>query len=106
MRILVDECLPRRLAKALAGHQVQTVQQAGWSQKTNGELLGLAQGLFEVFITIDSHLVHQQNLTNLQVAVVVLRAKSNKFEDVEPLIPGILRALQTIKPGQIVKISL
>jgi len=69
LRVLIDECLPRRLTKALTGHQAQTVQQAGWSQKTNGDLLHLMQSRFEVLITIDSNLIQQQNLTNLSVAL-------------------------------------
>ena len=63
------------------------------------------EGKFDVFITIDSNLVSQQKLTNLQIALVVLRAKSNKFEDLEPLVPNILRSLTSIKPGQIIEIG-
>lgn len=103
--MLLDECLPRRLVRALAGHDVKTVQEAGWSGKTNGDLLQLMQGQFEVFITIDSHLLSQQNFTNLQIALMVLRAKSNKFEDIEPLVPKTLQNLSSIKPGQIIKIG-
>jgi hypothetical protein len=91
--------------RALAGHDVKTVQEAGWSGKTNGDLLQLMQGQFEVFITIDSHLLSQQNFTNLQIALMVLRAKSNKFEDIEPLVPKTLQNLSSIKPGQIIKIG-
>lgn len=105
MKVLPDECLPRRLARALTGHEVKTVQQAGWSGKTNGDLLRLMQGQFEVFVTIDSNLLSQQKLTNLQIAIVVLRAKSNKFEDVEPLVPDILQKMSSIKAGQIIKIG-
>jgi hypothetical protein len=91
--------------RALAGHDVKTVQEAGWSGKTNGDLLKLMQGQFEVFVTIDSHLLSQQKLTNLQVALIVLHAKSNKFEDLESLVPEILQKLSSIKPGQIIKIG-
>lgn len=105
MKVLLDECLPRRLAKALAGHEATTVQEAGWSGKTNGDLLRLMHGKFEVFITIDSNLISQQNLTNLPVGLIVLSAKSNKFEDIEPLVPEILQSLSPIKAGQIIKIG-
>ena len=105
MKVLLDECLPRRLVKALAGHEVKTVQEAGWSGKTNGDLLQLMQGQFEVFVTIDSHLLSQQKLANLQFALIVLRAKPNKFEDLELLVPEILQNLSSIKPGQIIKIG-
>ena len=105
MKVLIDECLPRRLTRGLPGHDVKTVQQAGWSRKTNGELLRLMQAHFEVFITIDNNLIHQQNLKSLPIALIVLRAKSNKFEDIEPLIPEILKALQTVKLADVVKIG-
>ena len=105
MKVLLDECLPRRLVKALAGHEVRTVQEAGWAGKTNGNLFQLMQGQFDVFITIDSNLLSQQKLTNLRTALIVLRAKSNKFEEIEPLVPEILQNLSSIKPGQVIKIG-
>lgn len=65
MRVLLDECLPRRLKAHLPGHQVVTVPEAGWGGKKNGELLRAADGLVDVFVTVDSNLVHQQRLTGL-----------------------------------------
>ncbi len=63
------------------------------------------QGQFDVFVTIDSNLLSQQKLTNLPVGLIVLSAKSNKFEDIEPLVPEILQSLSSIKAGQIIKIG-
>jgi predicted nuclease of predicted toxin-antitoxin system len=61
MRILLDECLPRRLKSQFAGHQVDTVQDAGWSGKKNGELLRMiASESYEVFVTADLNLQFQQ----------------------------------------------
>jgi hypothetical protein len=91
--------------RALADHDVKTVQQAGWSGKTNGDLLRLMQGQFDVFVTIDSNLVSQQKLTTLPVGLIVLSAKSNRFEDIEPLVPEIMQNLSSIKVGQIIKIG-
>jgi len=51
MRILLDECVPRRLRSELAGHDVFTVVEMGWSGKQNGELLALAESHFDVFLT-------------------------------------------------------
>ena len=56
MRILIDECLPRKLRLLLVGHEAITVAQAGWSGLKNGKLLALAQEGFDVFITIDQNL--------------------------------------------------
>ena len=80
MRILLDESLPRTLSRELTGHQVQTVQRQGWAGLKNGALLQRAAGEYDVLITSDRNLEYQQNLTRLQIAVVVLAATSNRIE--------------------------
>ena len=100
MRVLIDECAPRRLRTYLPGHDVRTVPEMGWSGKKNGELLGLmAADGFEVLVTVDQNLRHQQNLAGSGVAVVVLTAATNRLADLVPLMPSALAALATIKPG-------
>ena len=106
MRILLDESLPRKFAFELAGHQVQTVPQMGWAHKKNGELLRLAQEAFDVFIIIDRGLVHQQNLRDIRLAIVLLRARSNRLDDIKPLAPLVLDALETIQPGDVVQLAI
>ena len=103
MRILLDECLPARLRRDLPGHQVLTVPQAGWAGIKNGELLSLIaeSGQCDVFLTMDKSLPHQQQLQRLPFAVVVLRAKSNRFEDTHPLMPETLRRLAEFLPGSV-----
>ena len=101
MRVLLDECLPKRLARELPGQEACTVQQMGWSGISNGKLLSLMRGQFDAFITVDSNLAYQQNLSILPVAVVVLRAPSNKIEDLRPLLPGLLATLASLKPGEL-----
>ena len=83
MRILLDECLPARLRRDFPGHEVSTVPRAGWAGINNGQLLRLiaGSGKFDVFLTMDKSLPQQQPLKDLPFAVVVLRAKSNRFED-------------------------
>lgn len=105
MRILLDECLPRRLKKVLAPHETQTVPEMGWAGKKNGELLSLLAAKFEAFLTIDRNIVYQQDLADLPFGVVVLGARSNRFADLEPLVPKVLEALQTLRPGQIVRVG-
>ena len=51
MKLLLDESLPRRLKNELSQHEVTTVPEMGWAGKTNGELLELAAGTFDAFIT-------------------------------------------------------
>jgi predicted nuclease of predicted toxin-antitoxin system len=88
MRILLDEDIPRRLAALLVGHEVSTVQRNGWSGVKNGRLLGLAAAEFDVFLTMDSNLeFHQQNLSTLPIAVLVVAAASNRMEHLTPMAP-------------------
>jgi hypothetical protein len=106
MRILLDECVPRRLRQELPGHAVHTVPEMGWSGKKNGELLQLMAGQsFEVLLTVDRSIRHQQNLQAAGVAVVVLVAASNRLADLVPLMPSALAALGSIKPEDVVEIA-
>jgi hypothetical protein len=105
VKVLLDECLPRRLAPRLSGHEVRTVPQAGWAGIKNGELLKLVENDFDVFVTVDRNLSYQQNLAQLRIAVVVLRAKSNRFQDLLPLVPKILMVLNAIRRGELVEVS-
>lgn len=105
MKILIDECLPRKLKLALPEHDVETVPEAGWSGKKNGELLRLMTGVFDVFITIDSNLEYQQQLADQPVSFIILFAKNNKYETLLPLMTHVGQVLETIEPGQIIRIS-
>src|SRR5438874_2525531 len=106
MRILIDQCAPRRLRRELRGHDVRTAFEMGWASKTNGELLQLmaAQG-FEVLLTVDQNLRHQQNLQAAGVAALVLVAVTNRLADLLPLMPSARAALTSIKPGDVVEIT-
>ncbi len=105
MRILLDECVPKRLRRELSGHNVRTVPEMSWAGKKNGELLSLmGPAGFEVFLTVDQNLAHQQNLRTAGVAVIVLVAASNRITDLVPLMPKALAALATIKPGDLVEV--
>ncbi len=98
-RILLDECVDRRLAKDLRGQFVKTVAQMGWAGLTNGDLLRKAQPEFDVFITTDRGLPHQQNLPSANITVIVLRARSSRLSDLRKLVPDILAALPNLRPG-------
>jgi predicted nuclease of predicted toxin-antitoxin system len=107
MRILLDECLPARLRRELPGHDVQTVPRVGWAGIKNGRLLRLIgnSGQFDVFLTMDKSLPHQQRFRDLPFVIVVLRAASNSFEHTRPLMPELLRRLDEFKPGHVFVIS-
>jgi predicted nuclease of predicted toxin-antitoxin system len=100
VKLLLDECIDRRLARDLAGYEVKTVPQMGWAGIKNGELLTLAEKEFEVFITVDRNLSFQQNLPTFNIAVLVLHATSNRLADLRPLAPKILSMLPTLSKGK------
>jgi hypothetical protein len=105
VRVLLDEQLPRQLARELTGHEVRTVQQQGWSGLKNGDLLRQAvEACYEAFITADQNLEFQQNLARSSLFVLVLVAPSNALEDLLPLVPLILAALSTAQVGVVVRI--
>ena len=87
------------MADKIVGHNVQTVPEAGWASLKNGDLLSRAQVEFDVFITTDRNLVFQQNLLSFDIAVIVLTAKTNRLQDLMVLVPKILDAIPSAKPG-------
>ncbi len=100
MKILLDECIDRKLAREFAGYEVKTVPQMGWAGVKNGQRLTLAQAEFDAFITADRNLSFQQNLPQFDIAVVVLQASSNRLTDLQLLAPKVLAILPTVTKGQ------
>jgi len=101
MRVLLDECLPRKLKHEVRADAVRTVTEAGWAGTRNGALLRLAEQEFDVFLTNDRNLEHQQNLKRRGLAVIVLVAATNDIEDLKPLMPRVNEAMTTIARGEI-----
>lgn len=106
MRILIDECVDERLRNALPGHTCQTARFAGFAGLKNGELLAAAESArFDVFLTVDQGIEYQQNLAARKIAIVIFRSRSNRLKDLLPLVPACLTSIQSIQPGQIVRIE-
>lgn len=99
MRLLLDECVPARLRKALPSHHVSTVPEQGWSGVKNGKLLLLAAEKFDALITVDKNLPYQQNASSLPISVFVLDAPSSELRYLLPLIPKLEAALIDHNPG-------
>jgi hypothetical protein len=99
MRVLLDECIDRRLSRDLVGHEVRTARQMEWTAVGNGELLALASQEFDVFLTVDRNLAFQQNVGTLTIAVIVLQSPTNRLADLRLLVPQLLAALECAKPG-------
>lgn len=105
VKILLDECIDKRLAKHLSGHEVKTVPQMGWAGINDRELLRLTEGEFEVLITVDRNLPFQQNLAVLDLAVLVLQAPSNQLADLQVLVPKILKIVDIAPRGTATVVS-
>ena len=106
MRLLLDECIPRKLKESLKEHDCRTVPEEGLAGKKNGELLALADASgFQVFLTIDRGIEYQQNLQAGNVSVVLVRAKSNRLADLLPCVPAILKVIAELKPGEFARVG-
>jgi hypothetical protein len=105
MRVLLDECVTRYMKRDFTGHEVFTVEEAGFKGLKNGRLLEAMSGRFDVLVTVDQSLQHQQNLSAYALAVVVLKARRSTYPMLKPLIPAMLEQLETIKPGEVVVLS-
>ena len=104
MRILIDECLPKKLKLELPDHYVHTVPEAGWAGKQNGELLRLAEKDFDVLLTNDQNMEHQQHLKQFDLAFIVLVAATNDVDDLRPLMITVNDALSKVVAGDVVYI--
>jgi predicted nuclease of predicted toxin-antitoxin system len=106
MLVLLDEQLPRHLAREIGGHNVSTVQQRGWAGLKNGELLHVAADAgFEVLVTADRNLQFQQNLSQSRLGIILLIAPSNALEDILPLVPNLLATILKASPGRLLRVE-
>jgi predicted nuclease of predicted toxin-antitoxin system len=106
MKILIDECIPRKFKNGFSEHECRTVPDVGLSGRRNGELLSHAESQgFQVLLTMDKGIEYEQNLAGRTIAILILRARSNRLADLLPLTQTCLAHLRSIKPGQIVKVD-
>lgn len=94
MKVLLDECVPRRFKNSLSRHDCSTVPEEGFA------------GGFQVFLTLDRGIEYQQNLHPRTIAVVIIRTKSSRLAELLPHVPDLLQLLESIEPGQVVKTTL
>ncbi|WP_309737730.1 DUF5615 family PIN-like protein [Chamaesiphon sp. OTE_20_metabat_361] len=100
MKILLDECVDRRLAKEFVGYEIKIVPQMGWAGIKDRELLVLAEADFDIFVTADRNLSFQHNLSQFDLSLIVLQAQSNRLADLKPLVPKVLEMLDIAPRGQ------
>ena len=82
-----------------------TVPEAGWASLKNGVLLRLAAERFDVFLTVDRGLPFQQHVRDVDIAIVVLIASANRLDVLRPLMPAVLKQLDSLRPGTVTRIS-
>jgi predicted nuclease of predicted toxin-antitoxin system len=105
MKILLDECLALDVRHSFPNHDAHTAQWAGLKGKANSELLRAAElAGYDVLLTVDQGIPQQQRAGGRKLAIILLRARTNQMEDLLPSVDAIFEALQSIKPGQIVRI--
>ena len=105
MNVLLDECVPARLARLLERHSVATVPKRGWGGIKNGDLLRLVEKEYDVFVTVDRKVSVEQDLTKFDIAVVLIRARSNRLEDIRPLVPELLQTLDSVTPKALITVG-
>jgi len=106
MRILIDECIDERFRNSLSGHDCQTARYAGLAGLKNGDLLAAAETKSLMFsLSVDQGIEYQQNLAGRNVAIIIFRTKSNRLKDLLPHLSICLAHIESIQPGQIVRIE-
>jgi len=105
MKLLLDECVTNYLKPEFVGHDVSTIDDAGFKGLKNGKLLEAAAASFDVLVTVDQNLRFQQNLKNLSISILVLKARRSAYPFLKPLIPKALEALENIQIGDVVVVS-
>jgi predicted nuclease of predicted toxin-antitoxin system len=103
MRILFDHGTPAPLRRVLTGHGISTAYEMGWTELDNGSLLKAAETDFDALITTDQNLRHQQNLTGLRLAILVLPTTS--WPKIEAQAAQVVAAVNALRPGEVVELN-
>jgi hypothetical protein len=104
MRVLLDECVPHPLCEILIGHHCTSVKDQGWGGIKNGELLRLAEGRFDVFITADQNIRYQQNLSGRQIAIVEL--STNDLRRILAVSSLLISVVETTRTGEFLQVEI
>lgn len=105
MKVLLDECVTHYLKRDFTGHEVHTVEEAGFKGLKNGRLLQVASDQYDILVTVDKNLQYQQNLKTIVIAVIVLKAKRSTYPMLKHLMPQVLEAIEKIKPGEMIVVG-
>jgi predicted nuclease of predicted toxin-antitoxin system len=107
MKVLLDENIPRKLKWRLIERdlEVVTVPERGWAGVTNGDLLSRAEQEFDVLLTMDQGMEHQQNVAGRSLGIVTIVAPNNEYETLLPLVPEMEEELRQIENGTVVSVA-
>ena len=106
MRVLLDENINWRLIRYFGTDcHVTTVDWQGWKGKRNGELLEQAAETYDVLVTMDKSIEYQQNISEYAIGVIIIFAKSNKLQDIQPAMPEVNQVLRDVQPGQVIHVN-
>jgi len=106
MKVLLDECVPRKFKRSLSGHKCVTVPEAGLAGQKNGALLSSAEQLgFDVFLTVDKGLEFGQNPAGRRIVIVIVRTKSNRLADLLPHAGQCVARISSARPGEVIRVG-
>lgn len=103
MKVLFDQGTPVPLRRLLEGHAVRTAYEMGWSEMSNGQLLAVAEELFDVMVTTDRNLSYQQNLVGRRLAIIVLPTTS--WPRIKRNASWVIEAVERVQPGDFIELG-
>lgn len=104
-RVLFDEDVPRLLRRDLPEFEIRTVQEEGWTSVKNGELLRRGSQAFEVLVTADKRLRHQQNVAIFNIGVVVIATRDTRLPCLQLAIDELRAAIRDVQPGTVILVT-
>ena len=104
-RVLFDEDVPRQLRRDLPEFTIRTVQEEGWSSVKNGELLRLSSPIFDVLVTADKRLRHQQNIARHSIGVVVIATRDTRLARLQQVLDELRIAIRDVAPGTLIIVT-
>jgi predicted nuclease of predicted toxin-antitoxin system len=104
MRVLLDECVNPRAARAIVGHDVKSIHDIDWMALSDAQILERAAGQIEVFITLDQGFEFQHNLDGISFGIVIVHVKRNRLQEYEALADELRVAIELIRPGEILHV--
>lgn len=107
MRVLLDECVPRQLARSMPGFEIRTTQEMGWAGVKNGALVELAAGQFDTLFTVDvdKDFAGTSAPAANRLGIVILAAGTTDPVLLAPHMAAVVTALQQVRPGQVLRVG-